>query len=62
LLTASISECTFTARGLEPADDLTCRIAVRWMVRNADMTTKLTPEIITAAIEGFDTSLADVMT
>jgi hypothetical protein len=34
---------------------LTGRIAVRWMVRKADMPTqKLTPEIITAAIQGFE--------
>jgi hypothetical protein len=33
---------------------LTRRTAVRWMVRKADMPTKLTNEIITAAILGFE--------
>ena len=36
------------------ATDLTGKIALTWMVRKADMPTKLTPEIITAAILGFE--------
>src|ERR1039458_4870766 len=34
--------------------DLTGKIALTWMVRKADMPTKLTTEIITAAILGFE--------
>src|ERR1035437_1629431 len=36
------------------ATDLTGKIALTWMVRKADMPTKLTTEIITAAVEGFE--------
>src|ERR1035441_8235409 len=36
------------------ATDLTGKIALTWMVRKADMPTKLTTEIITAAILGFE--------
>src|ERR1035437_7982591 len=36
------------------AADLTGKIALTWMVRKADMPTKLTTEIITAAILGFE--------
>src|ERR1039457_167694 len=36
------------------ATDLTGKTALTWMVRKADMSTKLTTEIITAAILGFE--------